>query len=596
LNPETEKQWHRLMHYVPHYGGFKSEVDGKEFFFAPDGAKNPEAELRASAAAFHTDKIIGRLKLTHQCAFPERFRFFHEVLKLEYKVVECPKFKEFVDQFHNPTGITLIFSSAYPNNPASMFGHTFLKFQSPRKNKLVDTGVNFAAFTPDGANLLAFMYMGVTGGYPGMWSMEPYFQKVNEYINSESRDIWEYDINLSQLETLHLLGHLWELEVNSYFAYYFFDENCSYQILRAIEAIKLDWNLSKFPIFVIPGETIKKLTDIPGAVTDVRYRPSLYHQLENRYRSLSPKDREDFWHLRRSEPTEGTPSPESFDGALLSFMYTRAKGKGRLSEKDQAGENRALDLRRQISDTAKPVEPTRLQLSSRPDKGHDASSIHVSGVWLKGMDSNHAELGGRIKARSSYHDLMAHDVGYSPFSEIEFPWITGQWYRNSFRLEELGAFSTTSLFPLSDFDRRISWRLHLDMARERGAECQNCLIPGLENGAGVTLGGESTRFYALALLRWEAHHDLHNGYRFRPVAELGTIWRVSDAYKTRLVSRTLWNIRPGPQQRSFEFSWDHSLAISQNQELRQTSLLNYTNSLANRSWSEFRLEWVQYFR
>src|SRR5690606_5397884 len=117
-----------------------------------------------------------------------------------------------LENFHDPTGVSLVYSSAYPNNPASMFGHTFLKIESSRKSNLIDTGINFAAYTPKNPNMLAFMFNGVAGGYLGMWSIEPYFTKVNQYVNSESRDLWEYELNLSKEETHHLLMHLWELE------------------------------------------------------------------------------------------------------------------------------------------------------------------------------------------------------------------------------------------------------------------------------------------------------------------------------------------------------------------------------------------------
>ncbi|MGE3759747.1 MAG: DUF4105 domain-containing protein, partial [Pseudobdellovibrionaceae bacterium] len=133
LTPEQTKHWLRLLHYKNEGSGFESELDGLEFFFAPDGKTNPWSELVASREAFREERSIGRLKLHPQCAFPERFRFFREVLGVTYdKLVDCPKFKEFLDSYRRPTGVTVVFSSAYPNNPASMFGHTFLKFETSR--------------------------------------------------------------------------------------------------------------------------------------------------------------------------------------------------------------------------------------------------------------------------------------------------------------------------------------------------------------------------------------------------------------------------------------------------------------------------------
>ncbi len=582
---------------MPTSSGFKSELEGKEFFFAADGKTNPQAELKASAAAFHTTKPVGRFKLHPQCAFPERFRFFREVLNISYQTVPCPKFQEFLDGFHNPTGVTLVFSSAYPNNPASMFGHTFLKFESTRKSNLLHTGVNFAAYTPPGANMLAFMYKGVFGGYPGMWSMEPYFQKVNEYINAESRDIWEYELTLTEIETMRLLGHLWELETNSYFDYYFFDENCSYQILRAIEAIKLDWDISRFRlIYVIPGETIKRISETPGAVRDVRFRPSLFHQLENRYATLtSLRDREDFRGLLDGQDFAQPPSPEAFDAAFLAFLYNKAKKKGKITTAAQEAENKALDLRRRQVELPREVVIPEEQLKTRPELGHHPTSIHTAGAWLDSPLSK-GSFTGRLKLRSSYHDLLASDIGFSPFSEIEFPWIEAEWREDNLRLQELGFVNTTSLFPLSSFDKRASWRVRIAADTERARECFNCLLPGIESGAGAAIGGTSWRVYALGLGRADFSSRLKYGYRLRPVFELGAVAKISDAYKTRLTSRGLWSTISGDQQRVYEFKWDHSLALSRNHELRQINLLNYTNTLDQTPNVEIRLEWIQYFR
>ena len=67
-------------------------------------------------------------------------------------------------------------------------------------NKLLAYSVNFAANADPEDNELVFSYKGLTGGYPGVVSVLPYFAKTNEYSHMEARDIWEYRLNLSQEE------------------------------------------------------------------------------------------------------------------------------------------------------------------------------------------------------------------------------------------------------------------------------------------------------------------------------------------------------------------------------------------------------------
>ena len=275
------KYWLRLLHYhsASFFRGPRSQIDGEGFFFSPIGFKDPEAELRASVEAFSKNNQIGKFKLHAQCAFPERYRFLKEALKLTIPDVPCPKVDDFLSRFKAKSA-TLVFSSAYPNNPGSMFGHTFLRINSTegtdeKKLDLLDYGISFAAAVGEDANPFAFLALGLTGGYRGQFSMLPYYAKVSEYINSESRDIWEYDLNISAEQTRRMILHAWELETNSYLDYYFFDENCAYELLALLEIARPDWDLLDFPIYVIPAETIKKVTGIPGAVTRVKFRPSL---------------------------------------------------------------------------------------------------------------------------------------------------------------------------------------------------------------------------------------------------------------------------------------------------------------------------------
>lgn len=594
--------WLRALHYLPYRGGYRSELDGSGFFFAPNGKFSPLAELVASIKAFDQDLKLTDLKLHPQCAFPERFRLLRDTFHLKIQEVECPLFKKFLDRFQDPIGLTLVFSSAYPNNPASMFGHTFLKIRSERTNALLDTGVNFAAWTPPDSNLFAFMYLGVFGGYRGIWSTEPYYKKVNEYINSESRDLWEYDLNLTTVETNRLIGHLWELEINSHFKYYFFDKNCSYQILRAIEAVRTEWDITQHRIYVIPGETIKQVSAIPGIVREVRFRPSLFHQVELRYDLLSQSEKWDYQKLARSRNENDIDrqySTEVLETGLLSMLYLKAKKKKNWSEEDQEIENRLLLLRSQNPQKTPEAELPRGLLRSQPDLGHDSYSVHSSLEILDSMSvtTDEPHSFGRIKIRSAYHDLMGSDLGFSPFSEIEFPWIELQLNQESIKIQELGLISSTSLFPLNQFNRSPSWRLRWAFETEKGLECQDCLVGSFEGGYGLSLGGVTHRLYSLGLSRAEAHSRLPRGFRLRPGIESGWIWNPFAPYKVRLLGRILWNSKDwNLNARNYEFRVEHSFSIARNQELRQATILNYDHAFNRRAWFEIRFEWLSYFR
>ena len=97
--------------------------------------------------------------------------------------------------------VTLVYATAYLNSPASMYGHTFLRLSRATGdgNPLLDYVMNFAADV-DTENGLLYALKGVTGGFAGRFYVMPYYVKVQEYSNMESRDLWEYELTLSRAQ------------------------------------------------------------------------------------------------------------------------------------------------------------------------------------------------------------------------------------------------------------------------------------------------------------------------------------------------------------------------------------------------------------
>ena len=153
------------------------------------------------------------------------------------------------------------------NNPSSMFGHTFLRFdraEQDERTRLLSYSVNYGAAV-DADNGLQFALYGLTGGYPGTYSVMPYHQLVRKYSDYENRDIWEYQLNLTATEVRRLLEHLWELQSN-YADYYFFDENCSYQLLFLLDVARPGLALTdRFEVYAIPVDTVRAVVDQPAA-------------------------------------------------------------------------------------------------------------------------------------------------------------------------------------------------------------------------------------------------------------------------------------------------------------------------------------------
>src|SRR5205085_2119317 len=90
---------------------------------------------------------------------------------------------------------------------------------------LLDYGVDYSA-TADTSNPVLYAFKGIFGFFPGTFHIFPYYYKVREYNDYESRDLWEYDLSLTPQQVTMLVAHLYELGA-TYFDYYYIDENCS---------------------------------------------------------------------------------------------------------------------------------------------------------------------------------------------------------------------------------------------------------------------------------------------------------------------------------------------------------------------------------
>jgi hypothetical protein len=575
--------WLRLLHYEKSFwGGYRSRVEGEEFFFAKDGKTNPASEMKETLTAFNKKMEVGRLKQHPQCAFPERYRYLKESFNLKIQEVDCPKLKDYLAKF-DPESVTLVFSSAYPHNPGSMFGHTFLRINSrakdQKKQDLLDWGISYAAQVAEDENGFVFVFLGLTGGYQGQFSLLPYYAKVNEYVNNESRDLWEYELNLNREETYRLLRNIWEIETNTYFKYYFLDENCSYLLLAFLEVAKPDWHLmDKFPIYVIPGETVKAINDISGAVTKVKYRPSLQKKMMRNYELLNSDQKDSFHKLitQKLVPAEVNDA-KTLDSVSDYLLYVKKKKDNELSLEENRLFRSVLLKRSTLGQIVNEVESERyLTDSSRPDLAHDTFRLGLSaGIEYRNLIDPHTQLFQDLQFKFAFHDLLNCDLGYTPFSQVDFPAVTLRYYNKSqqVRFENIHVLSLTSLSPLKALEKHPSWTFHLEYLSPKDISCDHCQVVHFDLGAGLTLGigSETAVIYSLLLGQFEAGKDFRVGYRFLPRWQVGSVVKLTDAYKVQLLSNWVWDLfQRDRRDHFFEFQLNQSLALGRSWDLRLT--------------------------
>ncbi len=487
------REWHALLHYRPDFfGGVTSEQDGPTFFLASDGKTNPQAELEATLAGFFSDQLIGEAKQPVQCAFIARYTWLQERLAFDERRLppkDCDRFLNWM-QALDPQSITLIFPSAFMNNPASMFGHSLFRVDrqgQTAQTRLLAYTINFMAEVPDDEGIM-FAVRGIAGGYQGNFSAIPYYLKVREYRDIENRDIWEYRLNLTDAQVRRMLMHVWEMGIAS-FDYFFFRENCSYQLLPLLEAANPSWRLTdQFTWWTLPGDTVRLLIRQPGIVGDAVYRPARTTQIRRRYQRLSGDERGLLRRILHEPSAVREPAfeqrPVERRALLLDIAsdYLRYQS---ITDEKQADTYKARDRevlvarsRLKIKSDDTPIEP----FVTRPELGHRTTRIGV------GAGYRQDEWFEEVTLRASYHDLLDPEPGYAPGYQIELLSGAMRHYekQNQVRLERFTLANVMSLTPADALFLSPSWKVNVGMQTLRHNGCRDCTAGVANGGAGLT--------------------------------------------------------------------------------------------------------------
>jgi len=540
LGLDEEPQWLRLVHYRRTLlGGWESEAEGPGFFLSPDGRTDPGAELEATLRGFlepvaapgdpeASGDASGARPEHPQCAFPARLAWLSGRLALDPARLPrpaCPPLDAYRKQVQ-ARGATLVFSAWYLQSAASAFGHTFLRLDREPAGtepgsglggtgrELLDQGVNFAAEVDTG-NALAYAWKGLTGGFRGAFAYQPYYYKVREYGDFESRDLWEYELDLSPDETQRLADHVWELG-HTWFDYTYARGNCSYHVLGALDAAspRLDLVSRTKPV-VLPADTVRLVWSTPGLVRAVRYRPSIRSQFRARAAALSPAEADALAALVESP---AAPLPDSLppgsraralDAAMDWVDWVHAKAIVGNVPTPAADARQSLLVRRAALGIPSPELRVDPEARDAPHLGHDSVRI---GLGAGPSSSTWPVVA--LDVRLAGHDLADPPSGHPRLDELVLGAAELQWEprnRNTFYLERFTVVGLRSLADFGRFERRASWELSVGAERLHDAGCDGCLAGQGAGGAGVATtidAGERVAVFGLAQLAIQGTPDL----------------------------------------------------------------------------------------
>ncbi len=448
----NKQYWKKLIHFHDGLLSSESYADSDSFFLSSNGKYNYTEELVSTIDSFKKiDKSYTPQKIPAQCAFPERFKFVKEHFpEIKVKDADCPYFQSWKSAVKGES-LSLVFASSFVNNPSSMFGHTFLKFNKKGNDSLSKDMFNyvvaFSAKADDTPGLL-YAVKGLFGGYKGIVDVQPFYLTLREYSKVESRDIWEYKLKLNEFQMDSLVNHIWELYANTNFDYYFFDENCTSMLARLLALVTNEKFDEEMEGYALPTDFLRILKNY-GLVESTRYFPSLRKQFFANYNILSNVQKEDFEKILKGTKSEG--DRKTLNSLVHYLDYIRHDHENTVSNEFQLTQKKILSM----SSKKGKSKQIKVSIPTSPEKGHLPRRVDFYYGEVNELSSLSFNL------RPSFHSLIDPAEGYEPWSHIEFFSLdlTYGLKNKNVRLNELIVANIQSLPDFKLLDTNTSWSL-----------------------------------------------------------------------------------------------------------------------------------------
>ena len=517
--------WISLGHYeTAKLGGWRSYVSDKKFFLAADGNEHPDHELAATVQALYAPASAGEQHA--QCVYPARTRWLKAQLNLtDLPTVDCAEFKQWFKDV-SPHSAVMIFPAAYLNSPSSMFGHTLLRIDQADvqsdKTSLLSYAINFGAYIEGSDNSILYAWKGLMGGYPGLFALVPYQEKLSEYRSLENRDLWEYRLNLTQAETARMVEHVWELKQIK-FDYFFFDENCSYRLLELLQVARPSLRLTEqFPLTAIPTDTVKAVKEA-GLVESIQYRPSRERELLSRAEPLTAEEQQ--WVLKVSADQKQLQAqafkaqPRDRQALIIDAAYRLERYRANGQERDPARAQRSFELLRAINQN--PAPELDIPQPGLPEDGHE------SRTWQAGLGTRGDKAFGEYGLRMAYHDLNDNAESFPLGAQIEILQLKLRQYEgNDWQLQQLDLATIRSLTPRNELLQPLSWQVTGGLERVPGKHDDETLVSHVNGGGGGTWQlGDDLLGFALGTVRVEHNNDFAGFIAPAAGFNTGLLWK-----------------------------------------------------------------------
>lgn len=484
--------WMQLMQYQKTGVGFQSKIKALKFFISKTGATDPGSELKVTLELFQ--KKLPEGNLHPQCIFPARYQILKKAFDLAPPVF-CQDYTDWKNKYQL-SYVSLFYAGPYLSSPSSVFGHSFLLLGSSTTEEFSQITFNYAADIPNDVGAIDYAYKGLTGGFSGVISILPYYQRLYQYTDMENRDLWEYRLNLNAAQVNLLADYIWEIKNQVQFDYYFLDENCASILLWILKAIKPEIIIeTSNSIYISPSE-VTQVVARENLVQSVIYHPSLLKRLNSKINFMTSAEKTQFRKILDSNSVSSNENNPVILEAVMDHLNIQRH-----------------NLRGELPPNLKPVERTVLLQRSKIQKAalefneiETPLSPHTSHLPMRlqtGIAFRNSTASTTFSLRPGVHGLLDYDGGYLPNSSVKIMEFEIQAINNKkLRLQNLTLLNLTNFPSVNFYQNPFSWSVDIQLRQNDFNFESNEILGEAKAAAGYAIGYNSgdLLFYSLISL------------------------------------------------------------------------------------------------
>ena len=430
LSLADDPQWSKLIHYkrsVLFRSAYRSDILTESFFLAPQGRSDAREELHHTIEALLSP--AGAAPNEHpQCRFPARLAWLKARLTWpeDAPVASCPEFDRWAKS-GTIESISVIFASGHLSNPASFYGHLLVKFNSANEQvteDLLETTLNYGAIIPERENSVTYIFNGLFGGYRSTFTHLEFYEHNHNYAETQLRDLWEYELNLSAADVDLIVRHTWEL-LGKENRYYFVQQNCAYRVAELLNLVVDKPLLPPSKLWATPIDVFVRLAETKPGERDLFRGVTRFPSRQNRFRDaferLEPGDQaliagivnDDTRDIEDAiRPLSEQRQVQIIETLLSYYTFLEARldetPDGLEEQKREALLARLTRPPSEAADTLGQANPTQ-----QPHTGNRSSLAQLGYVYNSDLGN-----GVEYRFRLVYSDFLSQTPGSLPNSEL----------------------------------------------------------------------------------------------------------------------------------------------------------------------------------